>query len=157
MNNYYNIIEKWNQIKQAGKDVRNDIIINDLASITGKYKWNELEEELLKSILENHFFSYSNELLNRQESFKFHLNNNEIFAVENNILGVKNAGKEHFFIQLFRIPHLNPNNLPFIKLMQIAFNIGQFMACFKDYPEIIQNYFVINHLDNISSYIDLEY
>jgi len=48
-----------------------------------------------------------------------------------NINGKKLSNKieiEHFFIQLFRISKMNPNGLPLVKLLQIAYNIGQLNA-----------------------------
>lgn len=69
--------------------------------------------------------------------------------------------RHHFFIQLFRIMHLAYNldqeGLSMLKLMQIAYNIGQFKAAHqqKAYPKELIEFFDTNKLGEISTYVVL--
>jgi len=63
--------------------------------------------------------------------------------------------KDHFFVQLFRIPKLENYKLKVVKVLQIAYNIGQFKAELekKSYDNKIINFFVKNNLDKFETYI----
>ena len=60
---------------------------------------------------------------------------------------------EHFFLQHFRIPHLNKASL--VKLMQIAYNAGQLEAerNSKHYPHDAKKYSADQQLILFSSYV----
>lgn len=60
----------------------------------------------------------------------------------------------HFFLQLIRIPKKSLCTTK--KIAQIGYNIGQFMASFGcgNYSEQVINYFHLNELDNLDSYVD---
>jgi hypothetical protein len=63
----------------------------------------------------------------------------------------------HFYIQHFRIPNLEKNKLSVLKLLQIAYNAGQFKSERKNNP-IYCNAFIKfydkNKLNQIETYID---
>lgn len=65
---------------------------------------------------------------------------------------------EHFFIQHFRIPIMENFELSFVKIAQLAYNIGQIRAVmeFEKYynPEIVQ-FYVKHKLDDIVTYFQL--
>lgn len=67
-------------------------------------------------------------------------------------------GKQHFFLQLVRIIKNNPE-FSFVRLAQIAYNIGQLSIYIESdelfKPEPIQKYYKENNLDLISSYANL--
>jgi hypothetical protein len=61
---------------------------------------------------------------------------------------------EHFFVQHFRIPFLAKNNeLPLVKLMQIAYNVGQFKASKESYPKDLIDFYYDHKLDDIDFYL----
>jgi mannose-6-phosphate isomerase-like protein (cupin superfamily) len=63
--------------------------------------------------------------------------------------------QNHFFLQLIRIP--KNNKLDLIRLLQIAYNLGQLSVCLntKNFSSDSIEYFESNKLDDINSYIDL--
>jgi hypothetical protein len=65
---------------------------------------------------------------------------------------------EHFFIQHFRIPIMENFELSFVKIAQLAYNIGQARAVMeleKYYnPELVQ-FYVKHKLDDIMTYFQL--
>lgn len=64
----------------------------------------------------------------------------------------------HFYIQHFRIPYLESNKLSVLKLLQIAYNAGQFKAELEKnnsvYGVEFVDFYKNNKLDQISTYID---
>ena len=67
-----------------------------------------------------------------------------------------NWQKSHFLLQLIRLPLRNKCTL--LRILQIAYNIGQFLEEHEQspYPEECINYFKINNLNNLKSYINLD-
>jgi hypothetical protein len=64
--------------------------------------------------------------------------------------------KAHFLLQLIRLPLRNPCTL--LRICQIAYNIGQYLKENENSPYSVDsvNYFEINNLDNLKSYILLD-
>jgi hypothetical protein len=64
--------------------------------------------------------------------------------------------KAHFLLQLIRLPLRNPCTL--LRICQIAYNIGQYLKENENSPYSVDsvNYFKINNLDNLKSYILLD-
>ncbi len=62
---------------------------------------------------------------------------------------------QHFFLQLIRIPLRYPLDLR--RLCQIAYNLGQLRAVYKDeiYTEEVKAYYEKNNLQKMESYVDL--
>ena len=79
-------------------------------------------------------------------------NSNKLSIKLNNLIEA-----EHFFIQHFRILELENYKLSVVKLMQIAYNSGQFLAQSKNSPKsynsIIANFFNEYNISNINTYI----
>jgi hypothetical protein len=67
--------------------------------------------------------------------------------------------EQHFLIQLFRIPVMGNYLLPIVKIMQIAYNLGQFQACVnqKKYTQEIVDFYRNNRLFDLNTFIDSEY
>jgi mannose-6-phosphate isomerase-like protein (cupin superfamily) len=63
--------------------------------------------------------------------------------------------QNHFFLQLIRIPKTNELNL--IKLLQVAYNLGQLSVCLEkgNFSSKAIDYFKSNNLDKLESYIKL--
>ncbi|AYV75651.1 MAG: hypothetical protein Terrestrivirus2_159 [Terrestrivirus sp.] len=59
--------------------------------------------------------------------------------------------KNHFFIQLFRIPLYEANT--FTKLMQIALNIGQVQPFIDSFDGDYTDFFIKNKMDKIDTYL----
>jgi hypothetical protein len=66
---------------------------------------------------------------------------------------------DHFFIQHFRIPIVSKFNLTLLKLLQIAYNAGQFKAQREKnyYNEKIISFYDANKLDKLETYLNLKY
>ena len=65
----------------------------------------------------------------------------------------------HFFVQHFRIPKLEKYNLSVIKVLQLAYNVGQLKAVFEHenvFDKNIKNFYRDNRLGDISTYIPLD-
>jgi len=69
---------------------------------------------------------------------------------------VDNLDKNHFFVQHFRIPVLEKNKLSVVKVLQIAYNAGQYKAEAekKNYPTAILEFYDENKLNDIKTFID---
>lgn len=80
-----------------------------------------------------------------------------IFKIDKNYLA-NGIEPHHFYIQHFRIPNLESNKLSVLKLLQIAYNAGQFKAELEKNNSVYATEFVDfyknNKLDQIDTYID---
>jgi len=67
-----------------------------------------------------------------------------------------NWEKNHFYLQLVRIP--NSNECGLVRVCQIAYNLGQLKAERDDpiYTTEVKKYFKTNRLGALSTYIDIE-
>lgn len=72
-----------------------------------------------------------------------------------NIIMKNTIETNHFFIQHFRIVTVANYKLPFTKLLQIAYNAGQFRAEEErnTYDTIIAKFYTINRLADIDTFI----
>ena len=68
---------------------------------------------------------------------------------ENNKLIEKN----HFLLQQLNIPKKDNGNASFVRLMQIALNIGQMQKYINEYPDNIKQLIDQNNLSNINTYM----
>lgn len=66
--------------------------------------------------------------------------------------------KFHFFLQLIRIPRNNDKNCSLLRLMQIAYNLGQLKADYKDsvYTDEVKEFYDLNKLEKLDSYVNPE-
>ena len=71
---------------------------------------------------------------------------------------IKTWERYHFLLQLIRIPKNNPKPT-FVRLAQVAYNIGQYMAEAEaePYSQDVIAFLRDNNLDTMSSYIDSLY
>ena len=63
--------------------------------------------------------------------------------------------KFHFFLQTIRIPKLNPI-CTLLRICQIGYNLGQLSEHYHDYEPNAIEFFELNKLNEIESYIDLD-
>ena len=62
--------------------------------------------------------------------------------------------KNHFLLQQLKIPKKNDNGTAsFVRLMQIALNIGQMQPYITEYPDTIKQLVNENDLSNINTYM----
>lgn len=144
-------VEKiWKSVQNYGYKVRK-------SKLDGLVSWKKI-----KSILENYnmpIIWYKNALDRYQEmtKTKFQLKDEEKDSswTENK---QKQWELEHFFIQHSRIPHNNPDkpNSDFIRLMQIAYNAGQFKAEREQnsYPQEFLDYYDSNNMGTSVYYLN---
>jgi len=75
-------------------------------------------------------------------------------------IAIKNGSDiPHFFVQHFRIPFMaGGKEISFFKLMQIAYNAGQFRAASEEsnaYDCHTKNFYSDNKLDNLETYVQI--
>jgi hypothetical protein len=65
---------------------------------------------------------------------------------------------EHFFIQHYRILVTSNFELSPMKLMQVAYNIGQLKAenNINKYDEKLMEYYKLNKLNDVNTFIDID-
>ena len=161
------ISELFENIKVYGRYVQT----NDLDGL--KY-WNNIKNFLLKSEQEIDL-KHLNDILGDKWDIKIKLNTDseptenlkEIYEfvhdklqmygeegdIENKSIDKGDWEKYHFALQLIRIPYNNPLNL--LRLLQVGYNLGQLSkhSCF--YKKDFLDYYQLNNLDSINSYINL--
>ena len=59
----------------------------------------------------------------------------------------------HFLLQLARIP--KNSKIDLVRLMQVAYNIGQYYSSHEEYSNLCATYFELNLLSLVHSYVDL--
>jgi len=59
---------------------------------------------------------------------------------------------DHFLVQLFRIPCMEQYDVPIYKLLQMAFNIGQFLE--SEYDPSVVSFFNDNQLGQFDTYVN---
>ena len=74
--------------------------------------------------------------------------------ISNSIL-TNSKEQDHFIIQHFRIPIMLDHKLPLVKLLQIAYNVGQAKAEFEKgtYSEEITSFYKKNNLSELSTFV----
>ena len=59
----------------------------------------------------------------------------------------------HFFLQHVRIPTLNFDQGSLMRVMQIAYNAGQYNVCLDHYSADLRKYYIDNKLDCLETYV----
>jgi hypothetical protein len=62
----------------------------------------------------------------------------------------------HYVLQTIRLPKNEVDGVSIQKIIQIAFNIGQYQAEIDKYNKVINDYVTNNNLDKVKSYVNLE-
>jgi hypothetical protein len=154
------IIKLFNTVKQYGETVRNN-------SLDGLESWNKIKSIIKVVDSDSKLNGWAINIKingkktnNLKEIFDYVHDELKMYGDEDDDKKYKTGHKEweryHFFLQLIRIPHLNSCSL--IRLCQVAYNIGQYRSenNKKAYPQECQDYFELNNLDKIESYISLD-
>lgn len=150
-----NVLDFWNLAYNTGIAVRK-------SGGNGLDLWQPLKSFFNNCYLQDYDkISVNNNIKKLAEDIDFTFSND---AMDDAI--VKIDGKEyknkfevhHFFVQHFRIPLLEKEKLSMTKLMQIAYNAGQFKSArdqgdYKD-DEKMLDFYDKNDLSNITTFID---
>lgn len=145
----------WVQTYNKGYDVRKN-------KKNGLDEWQPLKN---KYALYN-FATYKNGIPLKKsfrilcEKIKYSHNENDIdhnyVTVNINDIILDNIDRNHFFVQHFRIPIMGKFILPVVKILQIAYNAGQFKSDVenKQHDQTVVNFYNKYELGNINTYIE---
>lgn len=148
--NKFDGLEYWNRIKNFIQRPEQKIGLDMLNEILGK-EWDievKINSNLVSDINEIYEYVHGNDdaqlkILGEEEDAKS--------------LDSKVWEQNHFFLQLIRIP--KNNDLSLLRLLQIAYNLGQLSTCLKKkwaFDDAAIEYFESNNLNNMESYIKIE-
>lgn len=150
------LIVLWNEIKLLGQEVRSK-------KLDGLVAWGKVKGKLSNYVMATHSdgiqlnkqFEELSESLDykREEDDTDHA---KVILSMGDIVLDNTVDYEHFFIQLFRIPKMMNYKLPVVKIMQIAYNVGQFTSCIAEgvYQPDIVLFFYENNLENLLTYVN---
>jgi hypothetical protein len=155
-----NTNELWNSIVEYGYNVRKIIIQTNNGINIGQKAWQLLKDDFSNYDFEMDSIKYEKlDCINllkgeyiKQDSDKDH----ELVQIKINDMTLNNTKEiDHFFIQHFRIAITVNNKLSVQKLMQIAYNVGQFKASRENnmYNSELVQYYDKNELDKLKTYI----
>lgn len=151
------MINIWQKTIDYGYYVRSN-------NLNGEQKWKDYKE--------NHqytnYYQLTDEIINliklvdytyiddqkEQQDSSIKIKNTIYFNKINDII----IDKNHFIIQLFRIPNMAENKkISAIKLLQIAYNIGQAKYFFGKgkYPYTLDEFYHQNNLDHLETFIQI--
>jgi len=140
-----NTTEVWGLVVTYGEYIRGH-------KLDGLVAWNALKELLAKH---SHSIEWSQQCL----GFFDGLQNCGIVEIHDPLTMTHHEWeRHHFMIQHGRIPHRNANKGDLVRLFQIAYNSGQFSIERRagEFSKDSLSYFYNNHLNYISSYVDLD-
>jgi hypothetical protein len=145
--NKYDGLEYWNKIKKYLLNEENIDLVKRINNTIG-LDWNlNIKIDNFNTNNLNIIYDYVRDELKMYGEE----NDIEIYSLNKEILE-----RNHFYLQLVRIP--KNNKLDLIRLLQIAYNLGQF-SCVKTeeeyYNSEVINFFEQNNLDELKTYIDL--
>lgn len=146
----------WDEIQNYGYNVRKN-------NLDGLKDWQEPKAKYSKFyiagredgiIMNNNFHNIENKIqyIIGQDT-KDH---QDVIVKIDNIELDNRIDKYHFFIQHFRIPKLENYKLSVLKLLQIAYNSGQFKADAEanKHDKKVIDFYYDNDLDKITTFID---
>ncbi len=142
--------ELWTDTFCIGYNVRKnrDDGLQSWQPLKEKYSRYQLDDDKLISIKDLPAVTY---IVDSED----HDNNNVTMTINGTTLQNTNE-VHHFFIQHFRIPRMGNNKLSILKVLQIAYNAGQF-ACERGkrtYKDDLIAFYVTNKLGDITAYVD---
>jgi len=155
-----NINELWKSIIDYGYSVRKITIQTNNDFNIGQKAWQLLKDNFANYQFEINNIKYDkldckNTLVVEYMKKDDDEDHEEVKIKIDDIILDNKIETEHFFIQHYRIPITSNNKLSVQKLMQIAYNIGQFRANRENNIYIIKiiEYYDDNNLDKLETYI----
>lgn len=148
--------ELWNTTLNIGYNVRKN-------KKDGLKAWQPLKSEYVNYLVDGKKTLKINKNLDNLENLIYDIGND---ITDHTDVKVK-IGSEildntteihHFFIQHFRIPKMGNYELPIIKLLQIAYNAGQYKCEEekKSYSKTVVDFYNTHKLAEIITYIDAD-
>lgn len=137
-------LNAWRMVKESFGDFK---FKTKSGEILSKVKVNKKLVEKINTLIETKKYKYD-------EDDKDH----EKVKLEINSIELDNQVEpEHFFIQHYRILVTSKFELSPMKLMQVAYNIGQLKAQnkIKKYDDKLMEYYKSNNLNNINTFIEI--
>jgi hypothetical protein len=137
-------LNAWRMVKESFSDFR---FKTKSGEILLKVKVNKKLVDKINKLIEDNEYKYDVDDKD-QEKVKLKINSIEL---DNQV------EPEHFFIQHFRILVTSNFELSPMKLMQVAYNIGQLKAQNKinKYDEKLMEYYKSNNLNDVKTFIDI--
>jgi hypothetical protein len=138
-------LNAWRMVKESFSDFR---FKTKSGEILSKIKVNKKLVEKINKLIEDREYNFDADDKD-QEKVKLTINS---IQLDNQV------EPEHFFIQHYRILITSNFELSPMKLMQVAYNIGQLKAQNKinKYDDKLMEYYKTNNLNNISTFVDIE-
>ncbi len=147
----------WNEVEQFGYKIRS-------SGDDGLRQWQPFKNKYINQYVNRYtdgipinkkLFELFGAHYKVDKSDPDHLNS--VFKIGTEIL-CNNVETSHFFVQHARIPYLASGKLSVLKLLQIAYNAGQYRAVLvhnrESYPEAFVEFYSVNKLNIIETYID---
>jgi mannose-6-phosphate isomerase-like protein (cupin superfamily) len=148
--NHLDGLEYWNKIKKFLSKSEQEIGLNPLNEILGE-RWNieiKFNKDLEPTKNLDEIYEYVHEKLKMY---------GEEGDMELKSIDKPDWEKYHFALQLIRIPKNNSLNL--LRLLQVGYNLGQLAAELNageiTYNKRFLDYYELNNLNNLNSYIKL--
>lgn len=149
-NNNIDGLDSWNAIKSFIQKPEQKIGLNELNKIIGNDWSIKIKLPNGETTDLNKIYEYVHGENSTQLGIYGETDDDKLKSLEH-----KTWEQYHFFLQLIRIPVNSSLNL--IKLLQIAYNLGQLSTCLNENNFSMKaiNYFHLNNLNEIDSYIKL--
>lgn len=137
-------LNAWRMVKESFSDFK---FKTKSGEILSKVKVNRKLVEKINALIETKKYKYDEDDKD-QEKVKLEINSIEL---DNQV------EPEHFFIQHYRILVTSNFELSPMKLMQVAYNIGQLKAQnkIKKYDDKLIEYYKSNNLNNVNTFIEI--
>lgn len=139
---------KWNEVFEYGKSVQSD-------GLDGFKAWQPLKIKFAAKRSNFHLSPSFARLLKDVEYDSI----GEDHVLASVAVGIERitdtGGASHLFVQHFRIPAMCGSELPYVKLMQIAYNAGQFSACRAHFSENILKFYNAHKLGECETFIGI--
>jgi hypothetical protein len=138
-------LNAWRMVKESFADFK---FKTKSGEILSKIKVNKILIEKINKLIETQKYNYD-ESDKDQDKVKLELNS---VKLDNQV------EIDHFFIQHYRLLVTSNFELSALKLMQVAYNIGQLKAQnkFNKYDDKLMEYYKSNNLNNISTFVDID-
>jgi hypothetical protein len=141
----FNVCDEWKKVIDEGYQVRSN-------KLDGQASWQPLKNKYAAMDL-----SYNikrDEIMELLKSYDGDQDDLRKITIDPDLTLDNSIEVEHFFLQHFRIPYLaKGNHLPLVKMMQIAYNVGQFKASGESYPKDLIEFYNDHKMDDINFYL----
>jgi len=160
-------------IVEYGYSIRKFILLIEPKDNIGLNAWRMIKEtfadfkfqtesgEILSKIKVNKKLIDEIQELIKNKLYNFDVTDKDQEKVELIISSIKlnnEVEQDHFFIQHYRILNTSNFELSPMKLMQVAYNIGQLKAQNKmnKYDDKLMEYYIAHELNNIKTFVDID-